>query len=170
MLFRSWWAPFQRSLDRAAYALTRLAILGVIVFFLGKILSPLGGVTHAEDLLAKAGIFPSPDDLLTWSIWLVFPLLLIKGVWRCFTWVQGLPAKILYFLWALLIVLWVITLVLFCLTRPVGGDLPALTDRLGYLVGLAAGCLIWSLHSTIHKGLIQMWHYTRGEGTAIDRI
>jgi threonine/homoserine/homoserine lactone efflux protein len=34
-----------------------------------------------------------------------------------------------------------------------------LKDAVGYLTGLGAAVLLWMLHTTIHKGLVQMWRY-----------
>jgi hypothetical protein len=45
-------------------------------------------------------------------------------------------------------------------------------NTLGYAMGLGVGLLIWNLHTKVHKGLVQMWRYTKGAGTSarIDRF
>lgn len=43
--------------------------------------------------------------------------------------------------------------------------IPTVTDRVGYLTSLVVLCLIWKLHTALHRGLVQMWQYTLGENT-----
>lgn len=39
-------------------------------------------------------------------------------------------------------------------------------DALGHLTGLVVSILVWKLHTTVHRGLLQMWRYTKGIDTA----
>ena len=50
-----------------------------------------------------------------------------------------------------------------------GGPLPA-KDAVGYLVGLVFCWLVWRLHTTVHKGLLDMWRATKGTGTGADTV
>lgn len=57
------------------------------------------------------------------------------------------------------------------LAQPADGSAdPSLTDLIGYFTGVVTACLVWSLHTTIHKGIIQMWRYTKGtDSSAIEQ-
>jgi len=41
-------------------------------------------------------------------------------------------------------------------------------DVLGYLMGLVVSCIVWQIHTRIHRGLIQMWRYAKGADTAAE--
>jgi hypothetical protein len=38
-------------------------------------------------------------------------------------------------------------------------------DFIGYVTGFVVTVLAWRLHTCVHKGLVQMWRYTKGLGT-----
>ena len=46
--------------------------------------------------------------------------------------------------------------------HPPPSQLMEVKDWVGYLVGLLASILVWVLHTTVHRGLIQMWRHTLG--------
>jgi hypothetical protein len=48
-----------------------------------------------------------------------------------------------------------------------GDGTPQISDALGYLIGLAVCILVWRLHTTVHRGLLQMWRYTKGTDTEV---
>ena len=41
-------------------------------------------------------------------------------------------------------------------------------DILGYLMGVIVSCLVWQVHTRVHRGLIQMWRYAKGADTAAE--
>lgn len=158
-----WWSPFHRVLDRAVYSVSRLATLGALFFFLTHLLNPIRNLPSMDCIL------PSGDTPLVWTILILVSLLLmIYGLGKIYALFQGLPAKIVYGLRTLLIVAWwSIGAFVFCLCLPVGNEQISFKDWLGHLIGFIVSCLVWNLHTTIHKGLIQMWRYTRGKGTDV---
>jgi|WetSurMetagenome_2_1015567.scaffolds.fasta_scaffold07222_4 hypothetical protein len=44
------------------------------------------------------------------------------------------------------------------------------SDGLGCLTGLVVCFLVWKLHTIVHRGLIQMWRYTKGTDTAAESL
>ena len=45
---------------------------------------------------------------------------------------------------------------------PTDGNV-GMKDYVGWAVALVFVWLIWMLHTTVHKGLLQLWRYTQGE-------
>lgn len=39
-------------------------------------------------------------------------------------------------------------------------------DLLGWATGLLMTALVWKLHTAVHKGLVQLWRYGKGERTS----
>ena len=35
-------------------------------------------------------------------------------------------------------------------------------DYIGWAIALGTTVLIWKLHTTLHKGLLQLWRYAKG--------
>ena len=164
-----WWWPFHRVLDGLVYILSRIATLGALLFFLTNLLSPIWNIDQTENLLPMIRLFPATEAWGTWTLLIFAPLLLIKGLWKMYGWLKGWLAKMIYGLRVLLMLAWALVVFDLCLELSAGIGVEATTilDWLGYLTGLVVSCLVWSLHTTIHKGIIQMWHYTKGKGTAV---
>ncbi len=184
-----WFAWLLRPLDTVSYVLVRVVTLVLGLKFLNRLLGaeifdsvrPLG-----QAVVEATRQWPADDSLGSILVWLLAPLLVVKflrkavdlsvdrrmsrgetnGKWE--------PAEdFSYSLSWTLALLWSVFAVLICLgySQPhsVGAQSgPAVKDLVGYLIGLAVTILAWRLHTTVHKGLIQMWHYTKGETTRLD--
>lgn len=66
--------------------------------------------------------------------------------------------------WAITGLVWVLG-IWFCILNPMEYQERELKDAIGYLTGLVVAWMIWGIHSCVHKGLVQMWRYTRGVDT-----
>ncbi len=82
-------------------------------------------------------------------------------------WLQPIADRLVY------VFLRVLTLAAFLfflyrLAAPLRAGNAQIKDMVGYLAGLVVSILVWKLHTTLHRGLLQMWRYTRGTETAID--
>jgi hypothetical protein len=101
--------------------------------------------------------FHLPDDYWRAALWLIAPVLLGKTLIELnhvFGWRKFADAC------AVLIgVAWGAIAVAIALMVSLSSTYVELKDAVGYLTGLGAAVLLWMLHTTIHKGLVQMWRY-----------
>lgn len=154
--------------DRLGYAAVRVVTLGALIFFLNGLLRPVrrfsGWAGNLLSLLPHLSL--EVPRFWIYSFWVFAPLLLAK-------WLGDFNAEredpLLRFIRNAILAAWQIIVLSICfsVTR---FDKPTfeIKDSVGYLSGLAVSFLAWRLHTTIHKGLVQMWRYTGGKGTAVE--
>lgn|GEM_PF-3406379 len=164
----------------AGYFLGRIATLFFIVVFLNRILYPL----HKKWIERPNAALPIEE----WPIdkWIYFagafiaPFALIWVLEEISFFFEGIGAKLIKWLRKFFVVGWWVWAFILCLLPPVAdllikpflpgeGKEITMMDRIGYLTSLAVLCLIWKLHTALHRGLMQMWHYTRGKDTGVRR-
>lgn len=154
-------------LDWPLYVLVRLVTLGVGVVFLYKLLRPdvLDGLREAiRARIVPAGPLGMTRATLDYAILILVPLLGLKGLRYWYRKAQGEFQKCLRRAHQLLSVAWVAWVVYLCLVVGKGAEMQ-FKDWLGYWMGLVITGFVWMLHSQVHLGLLQMWRYTRGDGT-----
>ncbi len=187
-----WWGHqwIMSSGDFLSYGVARVATMYALYYFLAHLfiraqdfLAPLRDwATSQRDAVAqwfssayypdffRDWPFPKPE-LLHVVFWLAMPAFLWKLVWDfgpLRAWqekrqARNLPRRIE--LWAM--VIWSVAVLTplaysHMPAKPCGGDCYKLTDYLGWATGLVVSILGWKLHTTVHKGLIQLWRYTQG--------
>lgn len=161
------WVQALHQLDWPLYVLVRLATLGAGVFFLYKLLQPdvLNGLRKAIPAgIVPAGLLSMTADPLDYAIPIIVPLLGLKGLRYWYRKVQGEFQKGLRRTHLMLSVVWVAWVVCLCLVVGESAKME-FKDWLGYWMGLATTACVWMLHGRMHLGLLQMWRYTRGDGT-----
>ena len=180
------WGFLHRFTGFLLYLFVRLATLAIMMFCLTMILIPVGclGISEAVWLRKMASLMSAPMSSL-WEGFDRFPLnqislgilsilgllLLIKGLWTFYTspCIRGCCAKLVYIFRKFLLVPVLVALIfLFCLFQAL--YLPDhckpeinLVEWFGYLIGLIIGASVWRLHTTVHRGIVQMWRHTRGD-------
>ena len=146
-----WWGNrfVMRSGDLLSYALARLATLAAMAYLLARLLHPLR---------AK----------LSWIIeGLCSPVAALK-IWGDLE-AQGdtTPRPIQAGIRAALLAAWLLAVsVTLPMLQPVTCDTCGtdIKDAVGYAGGLLVTMLIWKLHTTVHKGLLEMWRYAADWG------
>jgi len=58
-------------------------------------------------------------------------------------------------------VVWAAAAVQTCLAMSADAASDSFTDVVGYGLGVVGAVLVWRLHTTIHRGLLQLWRYTK---------
>jgi hypothetical protein len=187
-----WWGKkwIMRSGDFLAYGVLRVATMYALFYFLAHLLiraqsflAPVRDWVVAQRDAVSLSVssayypdffrdwpFPKPE-LLHILFWLAAPAFLWKLLWDfgpLHYWQEkrqgrNLPRRIE--LWAMFI--WtvaVLTPLAFSHVpaKPCGVDCYKLMDYVGWATGLVVSILGWKLHTTIHKGLVQLWRYTQG--------
>jgi hypothetical protein len=64
------------------------------------------------------------------------------------------------FRWALMAA-WLAVAFIICVFLKAESSNGGIPNLLGYAGGLFTAILVWKLHTTIHRGLIQLWRYTK---------
>lgn len=140
-----------------SYYVIRTITVAAILYFTRGLLSGLP-LAHPFGVLDR---WPTPWQFANEGVWLAVPLLLSKLMWEVFARNTGPIAR------AGLVLRWgfgaLFPIVLVGIAWNYStADPPGAADALGYLIGLVASILGWRLHTKLHKGLFQMWKYTRG--------
>ncbi|HET7105903.1 MAG TPA: hypothetical protein VFI38_03770 [Candidatus Acidoferrum sp.] len=162
-----WWAPFLPLFSWLAYVLGRTATIAAGLFFSNRLLREL-----PLDSLRSLPVFDrfhamisaqplGPESvLLNYAFWLAAPILLMKFFFEAEQGLvnnRNLPAG---FRW-LLMAAWFAVAFIICLFFRPGGSNGGIPNLMGYATGLFTTILVWRLHTTIHRGLIQLWRYTK---------
>jgi hypothetical protein len=145
--------------DRVSYTVGRLLTIASGIFFFAHLAAPLPA-TWKPTWFQRAPFVS--------SVLMPVPLAVCLLLWQGYGSARG--GKATAWLWSRRIVwlAWLAVAVLFGLsvsrefpaTPP-----PAIKDVVGYLTGLGMTAAAWALHTTVHKGLVQMWRYTKGAGS-----
>ena len=138
--------------DWVAYFLARIVAVGLMLYFLTRLAGPIKPEHDFEFLVQE---WPS------YVLWLLGPLMLCKLLWEAYT----LWGKIFLWLRGAVFIAWIGLLAMSALNLATPGPLLA-KDAIGYATGLVVTILGWQLHTRVHKGLVQMWRYTKGVGTS----
>jgi hypothetical protein len=174
-----WWGRewIMASLERVAYAVGRAVTLVAMLYFLTRILEPLrqkvGGLRDwAAHTWGSSAADPTPRGWVSWAVtiaWVAVPIVILK-VWSdleetedAHTGAGKAARAILFGGWLILL-----ALVLPDFKRAPGQYCCAqvgIKDYVGYAMGLLVAASVWQLHTTVHKGIVQMWRYTGGQGT-----
>ena len=180
-----WWARFQQPIEAGAYILVRLLTLSIMIFYFSALLDPIKKHLYCWNeyfatVVNSVVCVYDVDIEVKYGGVIVVLLLLIKGLWQLYSSkravgesvekaLSGVPSKIIFAVRGILIGLLVITSFALCLSLklPVSNASATISDYLGYLAGFGIFCLVWRLHTVVHRGLIQMWHYTSGAGTGV---
>jgi hypothetical protein len=175
-----WWGHewLMRTVEVAAYCIGRAATLAAMLFFLMRLLDRVR--PKVESLTAWVANLPGfptslPNGFGGWVAaiaCLAAPVLLLK-LWAdlearvdAYTSVGKVVRAIVLGGW----------LILLALALPDLKSTPGqycceqtgIKDYAGFALGLLVALLVWSLHTTVHKGIIQLWRYTGGEATAME--
>ena len=154
--------PIQQIGDRAAYLFVRGTTLVAITYFLVSLLAEFSP-------RVPCNFFESSLPYVTYALWLFLPPVICKLLWEAYARNDGLVAKAA--LWARRI-LWAVWLAIlaavswnlavrFPATEP--PPPPQVKDIIGYATGLLTSILGWKLHTRVHKGLVQLWRYTKSQ-------
>jgi hypothetical protein len=160
---RSRWfgrGKFQESGAWVTYYFFRAITVTIIFYFACHLLGWLPK-SHPLQWMDQT---PLPWRCLNEAIWLATPLLAGKALWEVFARNAGLTAKLGLWLRQVAAVFWVAAVAGLAWNQSNGQSLQ-IKDWLGYLTGLVAAGLLWRLHTRVHKGLFQMWLYTKGKNT-----
>jgi hypothetical protein len=148
-----------------------------MLYFLTRILEPLrqkvGGLRDwAAHTWGSSAADPTPRGWVSWAVtiaWVAVPIVILK-VWSdleetedAHTGAGKAARAILFGGWLILL-----ALVLPDFKRAPGQYCCAqvgIKDYVGYAMGLLVAASVWQLHTTVHKGIVQMWRYTGGQGT-----
>lgn len=153
--------------DWILYYLMRIATVAALIFFANKIISPL----H-EDLIEMQWIDKINEVLAVGSYMHMLKFILISLILGDILWYlygqakNRTLAKTVYAIRALVLTFAFTYGLIYCLdnTEAIEGGF---TDGAGYLTGFVVAILVWRLHTTIHRGIIQLWRYTKGSSTAM---
>lgn len=169
-----WWRTLQKPLAYLGYGLVRLATVFALAFFLSKLIAPLPAMlrdwlssTSAPEVLCKLAGHILWLGTIKYAAYLLAPFALLALIEKLYIRHRG---RIIYYLRNTLILLWVIWTLLMFTMGPAfltAVDSPAIKDRVGYLTMVVVLSLVWKLHTTLHRGLFQMWNYTRGRNTEV---
>ena len=185
-----WWGRewLMSSVDRVAYVVGRAAELAALLYFLTRILEPLckleplrervGGLRNwAAGTWGASGGAAMPHGWTHWlamAAWLALPVAILK-MWSdaelaadVQTGAGKIARGILFCGWLILL-----ALVLPDFQGAPGPNCCAdggIKDVLGYAAGLLVAALAWQLHTTVHRGIVQMWRYTGGQGTSAEEL
>ena len=167
----AWWAQAKllQFADLAFYAVGRVLLLAAGLYFVSRLLAAkvvenVSTWSWVQSTQATLTAWPLGDQgaMFNIAIWLAAPVLAIKGWVELEKKVADQVGKV----WVqrvrwLTSAAWaVIALDVCLLMAPERGD--AANDSLvTYAVGLVAVVLLWKLHTCIHRGLVQLWRYTR---------
>lgn len=161
------WAFLHRPLDYVAYAIVRGLTLAALLFFLIKLLGPVSDpLKEILPFTAITDFFSVDTPFWIYALWFLVPPLLANLFWLFYTRVRGGLATVLKGVRRLIVVGWIVVVLVLCLHLAQPAEGSAVTDWIGYLTGVVTTCLVWRLHTTIHKGIIQMWRYTKGTGSS----
>jgi hypothetical protein len=141
-----------------AYCLLRAITVALLFYFACHLLSWLPN-THPLEWLDQA---PLPWKFANDAFWLAAPLLAGKALWELFARNTGWLGKAGLWLRDIDAALWMAALAGLAWNRS-GGEPLQVKDLIGYLTGLVTTGLLWRIHTRVHKGLFQMWRYTRGD-------
>lgn len=181
-----WWRHFHRPMSCLGYIFGRLATLGIVMFCLTMMLTPIGCLSISTRLQEMLPLMSAPAfsfgasfewfphiEISYGILWVLGPLLLIKFSWTLYTCpcIRGWCAKLIYWIRNFLLVPILCTsILLFCLYHAL--QFPdvckpeiGITEWFGYLFGLVIGCSLWRLHTVVHRGIVQMWRHTRGNNS-----
>lgn len=166
-LAKRWWAPLQPLFMWFGYVVGRAATILVGLFFINRLLymfspGPLLSwpvLKRAHDMISSLPL-GSNAQWFNYLIWVAVPLVVMKFLFEA---EQGLVKnrELSPGVRWILIAAWFADVLIICLyhTPKMGGG--GITDLLGYAVGLFATVLVWRLHTTVHRGLIQLWRKTK---------
>ena len=172
-LTNGWWSRFLRPIAAILYVGIRGVTIAAGLFFANRLLHvlPLDAVLAWAPLGRVHGFFMTQplgggQAWLNYLVWLVAPLVLMKTFAELeMGWM--FDREVWPSVRVVLAGLWVVVAFILCLyVNPVvqGGSAGGgLSDLLGYGVGLVVSVLAWRLHTTIHRGLMQLWAYTMDE-------
>jgi hypothetical protein len=173
-----WFEPIQPAGDWVTYLAVRLAAVAGLLFFLSHLLGPVKALLSAW-LTGSPGVRSATGMIIRWidrtpfssqswnqTFWVVGLLATCKVLWEPYARLRGAPGK---FFWVLRSLVWVAWLAVMARVafRFAGGEL-AVKDVIGYLAGLAGSLLAWQIHTRVHRGLVQMWRYSKGIHSALD--
>ena len=137
------------------------------IFFLSKLLatgvvgdfSAWGLVRTIQD---QSAIWPFAEghETLNQILYLAGPLLLIKGTLELEKLLRS-PSALLTGLRWVLCVSWAIVALSLYFHWHTDHGAPGSNEVLGYGIGLVVLILAWNLQTCVHKGLVQLWRYTR---------
>ena len=85
----------------------------------------------------------------------------LKGTLEAMKATDGTARLIVRGLQIALGVVWAAAAVQTCLAMSADAASDSFTDVVGYGLGVVGAVLVWRLHTTIHRGLLQLWRYTR---------
>ena len=164
-----WWGRewLMSTLDWLSYLLGRAVNFALMAFFLMHLTAPLHVQSVGKALCTMPGFACAtamPADAAGWTMaaaWIFAPIAALK-LWQELD--VGAAGKLLR---GVLFGLWLAAtaLILPGLVTAAGIDcctVTGFTDLAGYATGLAASVLIWQLHTTVQKGIVQMWRATYG--------
>ena len=165
-LSNAWWAGLQPLGDYVGYVVGRVLTFCFALYFLNRLLSfgaldllrawaPLAEF-HA---MMTAQPFGGGSLILNYAAWLLGPLAAMKLLveaeqgWLGRAW----PRVLRWTLGAA----WGVVLLLIALFMQAGEASSGFQDLLGNGTGLVITLLVWKLHTAIHRGLVQLWRYTK---------
>ena len=139
------------------YPIVRGLTFGVGLFCLNRLLhafgASLGGLTPLFSWLALQPL--TLGSQANYAFWLAAPVLLMKGLTYA---EQGFDLTC-WIRWILSVV-WFALAVVICIGLDWGKPGTGASDIMGYASGIVIACLVWKLHTAVHRGLIQLWYYT----------
>jgi hypothetical protein len=163
--------------DRTAYLVGRLITLATMLFFLIRLLEPLrpklrpmvGWLCDLPGFVCGGSM---PDGIGGWLAmlaWVFVPVGILK-VWVNLELQADTHGRFGEVVRSILLCAW---LVLLAVALPEFKSTPgpncchetSIKDVLGYATGLVVAALAWQLHTTVHKGIVQLWRYTGGDET-----
>jgi hypothetical protein len=168
-----WWARLglQEIGDSVGYVVGRVVTFWFGLFFLNRLLS-----TSALDLVRELPLLANLYHMIStqpfgseaaifnyanYATWLLAPFLVMKllveaeqGLFFGVEWPPAIRRVVLT-------VPWLAVAFIICLFMNAGAGGAEITDMVGYGTGLVVTVLIWKLHTAVHKGLIQLWRYTK---------
>ncbi len=175
-----WWGHerLMRNGEVVAYCIARAATLAAMSFFLIRLLDSarpaFGG------LIGWVGSLPGfpksvPEGFQGWLAalaWFATPVLILK-LWSDWETREDTHTSVGALVRTLVLGAW---LILLSLTLPDFKTAPGpncceqagVKDYVGYAAGLLVSVLGWKLHTTLHKGIVQLWRYTGGLDTVME--
>jgi hypothetical protein len=172
-----WWGRewLMRSVEVMGYGFFRSATLAAIVFFLMRLLEWARPLHDLQGLIAWVTARPGfprsvPNGMeegLAALVWLTAPALILK-LWSDWETRKDTKTNAGTLFRTVLLGLWLILLALTLPDCATCAGRSGIKDLIGYAGGLVLSLMAWRLHTTIHKGIVQLWRYTGGQGTVTE--
>jgi hypothetical protein len=163
-----WWAFLQPILDPVVYILVRAFTFLALLAIVERLTSPV-----PEWLRVWAG--PRNLSYLAWAVSGAFFLVGIKALGhlshQLARWKHSAAAMVRFVRDLVIAATMVVVGSASLRVRPLA-DKPVaeLKDWIGFAFALVITGLIWSLHTHVHRGLVQMWRYSAGEDRWNDKV